>query len=47
MKFFLYDQRKEPQSPEAETLWGRNGIYHYEVEFANMKKTLGKLTILK
>ena len=24
-----------------------NGIYHYEVEFANMKKTRGKLTILK
>ena len=24
-----------------------NGIYHYEIEFASMKKTIGKLTILK
>ena len=24
-----------------------NGLYHYEVEFQNMKKTIGKLTIIK
>jgi hypothetical protein len=24
-----------------------NGLYHYEVEFANMKKTIGKFIILK
>ncbi|MBK8144718.1 MAG: T9SS type A sorting domain-containing protein [Bacteroidetes bacterium] len=24
-----------------------NGIYHYEIEFANMKKSIGKLSILK
>ncbi len=24
-----------------------NGIYHYEIEFANLKKSIGKLSILK
>ncbi len=24
-----------------------DGLYHYEIEFASMKKTIGKLTILK
>ena len=23
------------------------GVYHYEIEFANMKKTIGKLSIIK
>jgi len=32
---------------EWQTLRGRNGIYHYEIEFAGMKKTIGKLSVLK